>query len=488
MKTDQTIRILLIIGEEDSKTISKLLSPVDNCVFESMTVRTVKAALKQIGIHRPEVILLELGIEGAQDTDALVKLHQSAIDIPIIAIAGADQEKLATAAASAGAHDFLLKSELTARLLAKAIRYAAQRNKSESELRDSEARFRTIFEQGPAGIFLATIDEHIFQANSSLCRLLEYTEAELIGRTISDITYGPDLQDIGGTAQQLAQDGHPGIIEKRYIKKNGQPIWVHVTANLVHDAGGNALYGINIVEDISERKKAELSFGLEQREDFMATLTHDLKTPIVGANMVLGALIDGSLGPLNPMQEEIIGKLKTSNQALLKMIQNLLEVYRYEAGTEALYLKQIEISPLVQFCLDEVKPLADSKAQKLLAHLPETHCALQADEDALKRVLINVLGNAVKFTPERGTIEVEVERKDPNVIMRVKDTGMGISDQDQERLFQRFWQSDPGKRYAVGTGLGLYFCHRVLEAHHGKITCQSEPGRGTTFTIILPAR
>lgn len=488
MKVDQIIRILLVINEEDSKSILKLLSPADNCVFESTTVHSVDAALKQITDQRSEVILLDLGIEGAKNTDALAKLRQSVIDTPIIVLAGADREKLAAAAASVGAHDFLLKNELTARLLAKTLRYALERKHAQSELRDSEARFRTIFEQGPAGIFLATAEELIFQANSTFCRLLEYTETELIGRTISDITYGPDLQESQSTAQKRARDGQPSIIEKRYLKKSGQPIWVHVTANLVLDESGKAIYGINIVEDISERKQAELSFGLEQREDFMATLTHDLKTPIVGANMVLGALIDGSLGPLNPLQEEIIGKLKTSNQALLKMIQNLLEVYRYEAGTEALYLKQIEIAPLVQFCVDEVRPLADNKSQKLLARLPEKGCALQADEDALKRVLINVLGNAVKFTPERGTIEVEVEKKDPNVIMRVKDTGMGISDQDQERLFQRFWQSDPGKRYAVGTGLGLYFCHRVLEAHHGKITCHSEPGQGTTFTIILPAR
>jgi signal transduction histidine kinase len=224
----------------------------------------------------------------------------------------------------------------------------------------------------------------------------------------------------------------------------------------------------------------------QQREDFIATLTHDLKTPIVGANMVLTALLDGSVGELQSAQAEIIGKLRTSNQALLKMIQNLLEVYKYESGTESLRFDGANLTEIVKFCVTDVHPLVENKHITLELFCAKPELLLICDEYAIKRVLINLLGNAVKFTPEGGKIMVHAI-EDSNVArIIVKDTGRGISASDRQRLFQRFWQGEPGRRYAAGTGLGLYFCYNVVKAHGGKIVCDSEPGQGTTFTIDLP--
>jgi signal transduction histidine kinase len=226
--------------------------------------------------------------------------------------------------------------------------------------------------------------------------------------------------------------------------------------------------------------------GEHQREDFIATLTHDLKTPIVGANMVLTALLDGSVGTLEPAQSEIIGKLRTSNQALLKMIQNLLEVYKYESGTESLRFDGANLSDIVNFCVDDVRPLMESKRIGLEVFCAKSEMLLICDEYAIKRVLINLLGNAVKFTPEGGTISIRAFEDAHLARVMVKDTGRGISAMDRQKLFQRFWQGEPGRRYAAGTGLGLYFCYNVVKAHGGKIICDSEIGRGTTFTVELP--
>lgn len=226
--------------------------------------------------------------------------------------------------------------------------------------------------------------------------------------------------------------------------------------------------------------------GEQQREDFIATLTHDLKTPIVGANMVLTALLDGTVGELQPAQADIIGKLRTSNQALLKMIQNLLEVYKYESGTESLRFDGANLSEIVRFCADDVRPLTENKRITLEVFCSKPELLLICDEYAIKRVLINLLGNAVKFTPEGGVISVRAFEDATNARVVVKDTGRGISAEDRQKLFQRFWQGEPGRRYAAGTGLGLYFCYNVIKAHGGKIICESEPGVGTTFTVDLP--
>jgi signal transduction histidine kinase len=227
------------------------------------------------------------------------------------------------------------------------------------------------------------------------------------------------------------------------------------------------------------------SVAMEQREDFVATLTHDLKTPIVGANMVLSALLDGTLGKLNEQQGEIIAKLLTSNQALLKMIHHLLEIYRYESGTP-LMVSEVDIVGLLKSCLDELKPQLENKQQQIEFNFSSPTIELACDPHALLRVFINLLGNAIKFTPEKGVIKAEIEDRPQEVIVKIIDSGSGIDPQDQPRLFQRFWQGEPGKRYAAGTGLGLYFCSQVVKAHQGSITCETSPGSGSTFTARLP--
>jgi signal transduction histidine kinase len=240
-------------------------------------------------------------------------------------------------------------------------------------------------------------------------------------------------------------------------------------------------------ENAREQRRIEAA-AVEQREDFIATLTHDLKTPIVGANMVLAALIDGTLGNLNAEQAQIVGKLLTSNQALLKMIHNILEVYKYESGHETPALEERDLVALVQFSAEEVKPLIENKSQQLHLLLPDHAMKTLCDRNAIQRVLINLLGNAVKFTPSNGSITVELNESKQHSIIRITDTGSGINPRDQHRLFQRFWQGEPGKRYAAGTGLGLYFCYQVVRAHGGNITCESEVGVGSTFTVTLPKR
>lgn len=242
-------------------------------------------------------------------------------------------------------------------------------------------------------------------------------------------------------------------------------------------------------EDVTRIAEAEnqllQSIALEQREDFVATLTHDLKTPIVGANMVLSAFLDGTLGKLNDEQTKIIGKLLTSNQALLKMIHNLLEIYRYESSS-ALLISDVDIVTLIKSCADELRPLLANKSQQIVYRCSRPQIELSCDPHAIQRVLINLLGNAIKFTPEQGSITAAVEDGDKEVVVKIIDTGSGIDPEDQPRLFQRFWQGEPGKRYAAGTGLGLYFCHQVVKAHHGSIVCESQPGSGSTFTVRLP--
>ncbi|PWT97716.1 MAG: hypothetical protein C5B53_07710 [Candidatus Melainabacteria bacterium] len=231
---------------------------------------------------------------------------------------------------------------------------------------------------------------------------------------------------------------------------------------------------------------AERERLLEQRDNVMAVLTHDLKNPLMAADRVLELLVTGALGKVSGEQAELLVKLKQSNQELLNNIQNLLELYRYDRGAQTLQFSETDLLPIISKCLEELKPQIDNRKLKLQLFFPEQLSTVKVDATAIKHVFTNLIHNAIKFTPDGGEIEISAQEPLGVVIVKVKDTGKGIPREEQENLFKPFSRGALGKKYKTGTGLGLYLCYQIIKAHHGVLTCISEEGTGTTFVVSLP--
>jgi signal transduction histidine kinase len=224
-----------------------------------------------------------------------------------------------------------------------------------------------------------------------------------------------------------------------------------------------------------------------QRENFMAVLIHDLKNPLIGAERVLEHLLAGALDPLTTKQHSATALLYKTNHELLDMIKNLLELYRLDKGKETLHFETINILPLVNRSVGKLRALAEAERKYLRTLLPDSMPSVRADAAALELVLGNLVQNAIKFTPAEGVIQVTAEHFETLVLIKVRDTGKGISAKEQERLFRPFSQGETGKQFTSGTGLGLYLSHQLVAAHKGHLTCLSQPDEGTTFIISLPA-
>ncbi|MDZ7961552.1 MAG: hybrid sensor histidine kinase/response regulator [Aulosira sp. DedQUE10] len=225
------------------------------------------------------------------------------------------------------------------------------------------------------------------------------------------------------------------------------------------------------------------------REDFASRFTHDLRTPLAAANRVLKLMREGMFCSVTSDFAKIIDTMIGSNQDLLEMVNNLLEVYRHEAGSKNLRFSTFDIQQLVGEVTQELKPLAEEKNLVLKAELPENLNAEQetlttviADRIEIRRVLTNIIGNAIKFTTT-GYINILLSLATNNVRIEIQDTGPGISQKHQAILFERF---RPGKHLGSGSGLGLYLSRYIIESHQGSITVQSEPEHGSKFTITLP--
>jgi two-component system, sensor histidine kinase and response regulator len=231
-----------------------------------------------------------------------------------------------------------------------------------------------------------------------------------------------------------------------------------------------------------------------QREDFVSRLTHDLRTPLVAADRMLSLLMQEAMGPIGDEVKEALEVTSRSNQNLLVLVNTLLEVYRYEAGRKTLNFTPVALADLAQDVIEELQPLALDKGLAIeLLHVPGERAIVDGDRMELRRVLTNLIGNAIKFT-DQGAIKVQLSTKQVRsgyvnagakvVQIQVQDTGPGIAPEEQAILFESFV---PGQHKRSGSGLGLHLSRCIMEVHSGTITVESEVGRGSIFTARMPA-
>lgn len=235
---------------------------------------------------------------------------------------------------------------------------------------------------------------------------------------------------------------------------------------------------------------------IRQRDDFVARLTHDLRTPLVAANRMLHLCLQGVFGAPPAEMSEAIENVVANNENLLQMTNTLLQVYRHEAGQKKLVRSPLSIYALAKEIVQELKPLADEKdiALKMEA-MPvegiESQYRTLGDRIELRRLLTNLLGNAIKFT-DAGSISVQLSINphtceaipSPEAIeIAIADTGTGIDKEAQDKIFEWFYQ---GEHMRAGSGLGLHLSKRIAEMHQGTLTLESEVGEGSTFTLTLP--
>ncbi len=237
---------------------------------------------------------------------------------------------------------------------------------------------------------------------------------------------------------------------------------------------------VGVVRDVRAQKEAE-----RLRDDFIATLTHDLRTPLLAAIQTLKFFLDGSLGTLEDKQKVLLSTMQKSNEDLLGLVNALLEVYKYDAGKLNLCKTGFSFKELVEQSYRELLPLAKNKNIEFnLNFEAEDSITINADRGEIRRVIVNLCGNAINYTNIGGKIDILVKEQEGDVMFSVADNGNGIPQDDIPHLFKRFSQGTNTKR-STGTGLGLYLSRQIVEAHGGKIWLESKVNKGSEFSFLL---
>lgn len=265
-----------------------------------------------------------------------------------------------------------------------------------------------------------------------------------------------------------------------YIKKNNvKPDLFH---HILHQC--MRLYQAQLEADEAKKQREDL---LEQREAFISYMTHDMQTPLVGANRMLELIQDDAFGTVSSSVKQKIAIIIHSNRDLLSMVRDLVDVYSYDMNLEEISRVPIDLRDIAQEVIQELSPLVIDRDLdlKLIVEDQELNYKAPIDRLAFKRVLVNLIGNSLKFT-ETGHISLIItgsSENDPSLKILIQDTGVGISPEDLTQVFERFRR---GNHKRSNSGLGLYLCRQIVEKHNGTIYVESQLNHGTTFTIQLP--
>lgn len=267
-----------------------------------------------------------------------------------------------------------------------------------------------------------------------------------------------------------------------------------ITGRPLRGGDGTLRGGVVVLRDITLQKRAqeallrakeEAEGASKFKDQFLSTMSHELRTPL---NAVLGfsdLLADERYGPLNDRQRRYIDHIHTGGRHLLKLISDILDLSKIEAGRMELTREDVAVASACAEVLSALQPLADKKSQVLLQQVePSTH--VRADSTRFKQILMNLIGNAIKFTPDGGRVELAAHRVGEQVRVEVRDNGPGIPLEDQQRIFEAFYRRAQSGAAIEGTGLGLAITVRLLELHGSKLEIESTPGEGTCFHFSLP--
>jgi PAS domain S-box-containing protein len=287
-------------------------------------------------------------------------------------------------------------------------------------------------------------------------------------------------------------------VKFRAIKPTGDIVHVHMDAERIRDAQGNILYEVGVVQDVTEQRQREMELMTAKRAaeianrtktQFLANMSHELRTPL---NAVIGfsqLIKDQAFGDIPERYLTYADDINNSGKLLLALINDILDMSRIEAGQHKLVEEVISIEAAINDCVRMVAAKATDGGVRLAVENKGKLPALRADERALKQVLLNVLSNAIKFTPQGGAVTIAAQSlPDRRVEVQIADTGIGIAEDALKELFQPFRQADASiSRRFGGTGLGLAISKKLIELHGGEIEVDSQPGRGTRVNLRLPA-
>jgi len=355
----------------------------------------------------------------------------------------------------------------------------------------NQAKFRALLESAPDAMVIADDGGRIVLVNAQTEILFGYSREDLLGQPAEMLVPQRFRRDRAGRAAFFTEPHAPGTAKDREwfgLRRDGSEFPIDISSSPLQTEDGVLVS--SAIRDITERKRLEwqMQAASRMKTEFLANMSHELRTPL---NAIIGFtdfMHKGKAGPLSAEQHEFLGDVLTSSGHLLQLVNNVLDVAKVESGTIEIQPVPVDLEALVDEVRDIIRGLAATRNLTLTVSVDPAVAMAVVDPVRVKQILYNFVSNAIKFSVDGGEIQIRAIPDGHDLVrLEVQDTGVGIAEADQEKLFVEFQQLDTGsaKKYQ-GTGLGLALTKRLTEAHGGRVAVRSSLGSGSTFSAILP--
>jgi PAS domain S-box-containing protein len=442
------------------------------------TSQTALAALERVRETDYDAIVSDIKLPGMDGLALMTEINQLRPGTPTLLITGHGEHDLAVQALRGGAYDFVQKPidrDYFVASLERAIQMRKLDRRVEQQRVELERHAR-VLQHVDRGVFLVDDRGAIRYWNPAAEAITGLRAEDLVGRRAGGVVPGWDAI---GPEVPVAMEPGPGSVAAKTmpLEIDGRELWISISGVKFEDG---VVYAFrNLTED---RALDEL------KSDFIATVSHELRTPLAAIYGCARTLLRADLELAEADESRLLEVIAQESERLTRIVGDILLANQIEAGRLKLTDQEFDIGRLLRDVVAEVEASLTGKEEiSLQLVAPDSIAPVSGDEDKLRQVLLNLIDNAVKYSPDGGRVEIELTQRDSGLRISVRDYGLGIPHGEEQRIFGKFYRVDPQQTRGVGgTGLGLYICRELVRRMEGRVSVSSQEGQGSTFTVDLP--
>ncbi len=486
---------ILVIDDEQimREGCSRILSKNG---WNVLTAENGKQGLDHVQTHFDEidVILLDLMMPGMSGMEVLDHIRANHPDLLVIVITGYATVESAVEAMKKGAYDFIpkpftpdqlrivVRRALEKRSLQKEAEFLRrERERSLRDIATEKSKLKTIINCMGDGILVCDREGCVVLSNPAASRMLKVSETSLLGNFISQCNLDTELSRTIDESLKSGDLSYTSVSQELSIGESGE-IFLRAHTAPVRDDLGETIGSVTVIQDISHLKELD-----KMKSEFIAMVAHELRAPLAAVEQQLTVILNKMAGEVTPKQEQLLSRAKERTKGLLTLIKDLLDLSKIEAGKMVQYKEPLTLREIIQKVVDLMRTEAESKRVDLQFPPPSQNPVIHADRNSMEGIFTNLISNAIKYTPEGGEVRIALSEEGGFAKVVVSDTGIGIKKEDLSRIFDKFYRVKTVEtRQIIGTGLGLSIVKSIVDAHLGSISVESEEGKGTLFTILLP--
>lgn len=480
----QPLKVLLVEDSpSDADLIQESLNDLAGNPIQIDWATRLSEAFERLRENTYDAIMLDLTLPDSQPSDTIAHTRGLYPDIPIVVLTGLQNRDVALQSLRDGAQDYILKDRVEGDSLLRSVQYAIERHRAEElaemALKIESATTRQILEYAPVAIARLSVNFTIMEVNEAFRKAFG-AHSEPRGMRVLDLI--PDLTVLD--LDQVLRSLHPFRIENCELSSvDGESRFWDIAIWPTKNFKADAISGLVLIaEDVTPRVTHN-----RQRDEFIASMIHDMNVPLSGAQMVLEAASTGKFGNPSEQMGFALGLLTRSNKDLRYMVNNLLFTYSEQGGVEKVSVGPQNLHDVISDCVDDLRPFCEEKNLKIETDILEGDEQFYFDGPAMRRVLLNILHNSCKYSHQDGVIQIVATRGEADqLVLTIKDHGSGVDADVLPTLFQKFWKAPNMTSSRASAGLGLYVARKIVENHQGSITIDSKSDCGTFVKICLP--